>query len=124
MKSCIESSLLNSVTKFWFPGNSSSYQDFWFSHSKDDEIKILFEKLLIDLEIQEIDDLKIIIENNLNYLLPIVICFDQFSRNIYRSQLSPKKTIYHNDIKCFAEAEGLSAHARSASVRFEDFEEV
>jgi tRNA(Ile)-lysidine synthetase-like protein len=115
---------LEEVLKFWFP--NSYYQDHWFSGSKDDEIRVKFSDLVhrierLDLEqiigwldrpTMKSDESTVDSDSdsdsdfepvpltdsvpNVSYILAVVICLDQFSRNIYRGS----DEIYQNDEKC------------------------
>jgi tRNA(Ile)-lysidine synthetase-like protein len=117
-------SQLEDALEFWFP--NTFYQDHWFSNSADDEIRVRFSNLLVLLEEMETDDIIKWVERDIltesveslesigsmssdpssvtteikidpYHLLAIVICLDQFSRNVYRNS---EKSIYHNDPKC------------------------
>lgn len=122
--------LLNDVLKFWFP--NSYYQEFWFSPTKDDEIRIRFSNLFNRLEQMNVDSLiewlsqislsaddEISVDHtkklNSNFdisssrklgVLAIVICLDQFSRNIYRGT----ESIYKNDKKCYQIVDHFQSH--------------
>jgi tRNA(Ile)-lysidine synthetase-like protein len=95
----INSAELEKVHRFWFP--NSYYQDFWFSSSRDDEIRIMFGELLHRLEEMSTSDIIDLLETDNgvvpSHLLAIVICLDQFSRNIYRLD---DDGFRHNDTKC------------------------
>ena len=84
---------LAAVIEFWFP--TAHYQDFWFSRSHDAEIESRFADLLKTLETATIDAS---CPDSLtpDEFLAIVICYDQFSRNIYRNS-----DFRRNDAKCF-----------------------
>lgn len=75
-----------SILKFWFP--SDTYQSFWFDGSKDAEIILCFK----DVFISSISLMSSNPEyfNNMNYdeKLASIIVFDQFSRSIYRDNMS------------------------------------
>lgn len=105
----IKMSEIETVLNFWFPTkpikSANAYQEFWFSNIYDLEIKERFgpilnilEELDTDLIINNIKN--IAVSDRSKFLLGIIICLDQFSRNIYRSSVD--KNIYCNDEKCFA----------------------
>ncbi|AYV77552.1 MAG: putative tRNA(Ile)lysidine synthase [Dasosvirus sp.] len=73
---------LKKVLAFWFP--DSKYQDFWFSNQKDLEIKTQFYEMWDTLKNMSIDQLKILVGCDKDSLLAIIICLDQFTRNILR----------------------------------------
>jgi tRNA(Ile)-lysidine synthase TilS/MesJ/uncharacterized protein (DUF924 family) len=71
---------------FWFP--TTSYQNFWFSTSRDHEVRSLFGKLLEDVSRLSFEDIKQIVNTHnqsVHLLLSIVIVLDQFTRNLHRS---------------------------------------
>jgi tRNA(Ile)-lysidine synthetase-like protein len=93
------------ILNVWFP--DTTYQEFWFSNVMDDEIKIKFYDFLRYLETMDTRSIIGWIElngsvgNMSELLLSVVICLDQFSRNIYRGS----DVIYKNDAKCIEIAE-------------------
>lgn len=79
---------LASVLWIWFPNNS--YQHFWFSTSRDHEIRSRFGKLLEDVGRLSFEDIVRIVNTHtrtqtVQLLLSIVVVLDQFTRNLHRS---------------------------------------
>ena len=74
------------IYHYWFP--NTKYQDFWFSHERDTDIKNKFGLFLEQLSKYDVSTLASIIhcsENQLNIMMAILVCLDQFTRNIYRT---------------------------------------
>lgn len=84
---------LYDVVRFWFP--NTDYQDIWFSHSHDSLIRQKFSSLVDTLSKLSLIELSQIIEStntntqsNMKKItyIGIVVCLDQYIRNIYRNQ--------------------------------------
>ena len=78
---------------FWFP--NQKYQNYWFSNEKDNIIKKRynnFVEYLSRLSVQqlvEIVELFHITDQNI-IIISIIICLDQFTRNIYRNDMKQR----------------------------------
>lgn len=84
------------VLPFWFPKNETKFQDFWFSSIRDYEIKLFFSDIVNNLSKMTIDDISKLISHSTDYdlILSIVICLDQFTRNIYRNEGKKDRSIF------------------------------
>jgi tRNA(Ile)-lysidine synthetase-like protein len=76
---------LDKIFKFWFPNDK--YNNFWFDGSCDEYISKEFSDILKMAENNELSSW----EKNINSILGLVILFDQFTRNIYRNNISRTK---------------------------------
>jgi uncharacterized protein (DUF924 family) len=80
------------ILDFWFPENNN-IPSFWFNKNKDtdDFIKLHFNELLIKAENHQLNHWKSTVKGH----LALIILLDQFSRHIYRNDLSK---LYKNDM--------------------------
>ena len=84
IKYILNLNMLNSVLSFWFP--TEDYQNFWFDKSKDDEISQTFTDILgqVKIDFDRLEDITTTYDDK----LAAIIVLDQFSRSIYRKDLS------------------------------------
>lgn len=99
---------MQDILEFWFPNNE--FNKFWFDKSKDEFIILNFKDRLIKLENSRINfnlSDKVILEN--------IILLDQFSRSIYRNNLTKVK---ENDIKALALTEYFFENRDWKNIKF------
>jgi tRNA(Ile)-lysidine synthetase-like protein len=95
-------SVLRAIIGFWFP--NKSFQDFWFSSEYDSHIKVRYTAiwkkvciLSVDSMIGIVGDIKASTDAKDIYLA-IIICLDQFTRNLIRTE---DRSLYaETDTKC------------------------
>lgn len=91
---------LMSVLKFWFP--NKEFQEFWFSQSVDARIRIEYFDLWKYLKELTVEELNTLITGSITPVktyLAIVICLDQFTRNLNRT--SDRSQYEKTDTLCF-----------------------
>ncbi|VBB18690.1 putative tRNA(Ile)lysidine synthase [Yasminevirus sp. GU-2018] len=82
---------LDRIHRFWFPPTDDEFKDYWFSSEHDSYIKANFYKTWSHLSSLTSDDLiKIVDETPESHdkkqmFLGIVVCLDQFTRNLIRT---------------------------------------
>lgn len=99
-------SVLHEIVDFWFPNDE--FQSFWFSSEYDTIIREKYEKITNDIIAMMIDDLLALTIDGCSFsqktFLGIVICLDQFVRNLNRIVIGVNdRSIYKiTDNKCIS----------------------
>lgn len=115
---------LDKIMTFWFPSTNNKFQEFWFSSEYDSYIKINFHNvwdILIAFNandlVQLVNNTPIIFDAKMMFL-GIVICIDQFTRNINRVNLNNNnvnardRTIYaKTDDLCFEFVQRMTSNS-------------